>query len=185
LAELNVETEEFLDWERRLLSRASRLYSSAAVSHAPISVLAANANVRAEVVPKKPIKKGTQLPLFKPNEAGYLAPPPEPSRHSWPWLLKRVFAIDITVCPRCASRMRVIEVAKRRQRSSCSFRTRHQGQSSSVEVGRGPIRSSSALVDLRRLSDFSLRAEGFVRLKCRGKGRNAGVHAIDAFFGLR
>jgi hypothetical protein len=75
-------------------------------------VLAANAKVRGEVVPQKAVKAGVQLPLFMPGEEGYLAPPPEPSRHPWPWLLKRVFAIDITVCPRCASRMRIIEVAK-------------------------------------------------------------------------
>jgi hypothetical protein len=75
-------------------------------------VLAANAKARVEVVPKKPIKKGVQLPLFRPDEEGYLAPPPEPSRHPWSWLLKRVFAVDITVCPRCTERMRVIEVAK-------------------------------------------------------------------------
>lgn len=75
-------------------------------------VLAANAKVRAEVVPKKPVRTGVQLPLFMPGEEGYLAPPPEPSRHPWPWLLARVFAVDITACPKCTGRMRVIEVAQ-------------------------------------------------------------------------
>jgi hypothetical protein len=81
-------------------------------------VLAANANVRAEVALKKPIKKSAQLPLFKPNEEGYLAPPPEPSRHPSSWLLKCVFVVDIIVCPRCMSRMRVIEVAKDKDRAA-------------------------------------------------------------------
>ncbi len=75
-------------------------------------VLAANAKARVEVVPQKPINKNVQLPLFMPGDAGYLEPPPEPSRHPWPWLLKRVFALDISVCPKCTGRMRIIEVAK-------------------------------------------------------------------------
>lgn len=33
-------------------------------------VFAANAKVRAEVVPQKPVRTGVQLPLFMPDEAG-------------------------------------------------------------------------------------------------------------------
>ncbi len=35
------------------------------------------------------------------------------SRHPWPWLLKRVFAVDIEACPvpGCGGRMRLVEIA--------------------------------------------------------------------------
>ncbi|HEY6240639.1 MAG TPA: hypothetical protein VIW78_07350, partial [Burkholderiales bacterium] len=29
----------------------------------------------------------------------------------WAWLLKRVLGVDLQVCPRCAGRMRILEVA--------------------------------------------------------------------------
>ena len=38
-------------------------------------------------------------------------PPPSRSRHPWPWLLQRVFAVDILTCPRCQGAMRLVEIA--------------------------------------------------------------------------
>jgi hypothetical protein len=36
---------------------------------------------------------------------------PRPSRHPWPWLLKRVFAADVTTCARCGGKMKVVQIA--------------------------------------------------------------------------
>ena len=75
-------------------------------------VLAAHAAVRAEVVPgREPPKPPPQLPLFEPSDAP-LEPPP-PSRHPWSWLLRRVFAVEVSVCPLegCSGRMRIVEIA--------------------------------------------------------------------------
>ena len=77
-------------------------------------VLAGRASARAEVVPgRAPPPAEAQLPLFTPSDLHPLAPPPPPSRHPWPWLLKRVFAVDIETCPvpGCGGRMRLVEVA--------------------------------------------------------------------------
>jgi hypothetical protein len=73
-------------------------------------VLASNSSARAEVVPEKQEPEG-QLPLFRQGEVGHLEPPPEPSRHPWAWLLRRVFRIDVSVCPSCGGRMRIVEIA--------------------------------------------------------------------------
>ena len=77
-------------------------------------VLAAHSSPRAEVVlgresPSPP----AQLPLFVPADVAPLAPPEPPSRHPWAWLLRRVFAVDVTTCPvdGCAGRMRLVELA--------------------------------------------------------------------------
>ena len=75
-------------------------------------VLAAHAAVRAEVVPgREPQSPPPQLPLFEASDAP-LEPPP-PSRHPWPWLLRRVFAVEVSVCPLegCSGRMRIVEIA--------------------------------------------------------------------------
>lgn len=75
-------------------------------------MLAAHAAVRAEVVPgREPPSPPPQLPLFEPSDAP-LEPPP-PSRHPWSWLLRRVFAVEVSVCPaeRRGGRMRVVEIA--------------------------------------------------------------------------
>jgi hypothetical protein len=39
--------------------------------------------------------------------------PPPPSRHPWDWLLRRVFAVDVSACPvsGCEGRMRIVEIA--------------------------------------------------------------------------
>lgn len=36
---------------------------------------------------------------------------PRASRHSWSWLLARVFAVDVTVCARCGGKMKLVQVA--------------------------------------------------------------------------
>jgi hypothetical protein len=48
-----------------------------------------------------------------PADLAPLAPPEPPSRHPWAWLLRRVFAADVTTCPveGCEGRMRVLEIA--------------------------------------------------------------------------
>jgi len=88
-------------------------------------VLSAHASLRAEVVPKKavvPVAPPAQLPLFdesaQPSAKASAAKSTaektaEPSRHPWPWLLKRVFAVDIMVCSRCGGALRLVKIATR------------------------------------------------------------------------
>jgi hypothetical protein len=84
-------------------------------------VFAPAAKLRAEVVPRRPLDPELtaqeQLSLFTPagNQPAPLAQTesaPQPAgRHNWASLLKRVFAVDVTVCDRCQGRMRIAEVA--------------------------------------------------------------------------
>jgi hypothetical protein len=74
-------------------------------------VLSGNATERAEVVPGRPPRKEEQLPLFREGEPRHLEPPPPPTRHPWAWLLKRVFAAEVSLCPRCPGKMRIVELA--------------------------------------------------------------------------
>ena len=84
-------------------------------------VLAPAASLRPEVVPRTApdpaLDPHPQLSLFDAH-ARRPAPPPDPEppprragRHPWAWLLRRVFAVDISVCPHCSGRMRIIEFA--------------------------------------------------------------------------
>lgn len=76
-------------------------------------VLSSHAKVRAEVVPRVedfPV----QLPLFKQDRGAdrdldVLAP--EPRKKPWAWLLRHVFAIDVTTCPQCGGETRWLEAA--------------------------------------------------------------------------
>jgi hypothetical protein len=77
-------------------------------------VLAAHAQARAEVVPRRGTPNPPeQLALFPSSDALPPEPPP-PSRHPWAGLLKRVFAVDVTVCPRCHATLRIVELATER-----------------------------------------------------------------------
>jgi hypothetical protein len=71
-------------------------------------VFAAHAKDRAHVVPEReaPAEPTAQLPLFPSDE-----PEPAPARKPWAWLLRHVFAVDVTVCPACSGRMRWLAVA--------------------------------------------------------------------------
>jgi hypothetical protein len=72
-------------------------------------VLAAHSSVRSEVVPRRePRPEPEQLLLFAAGEVPALEPAPPPSRHPWDWLLRRVFAVDVSVCE---ARMRIVEIA--------------------------------------------------------------------------
>ena len=78
-------------------------------------VFAAHSSARAEVVLGREPEPPPQLPLFAPADLAPLAPPaPQASRHPWAWLLRRVFAVDVTTCPvpGCGGRMRLVEIAK-------------------------------------------------------------------------
>ncbi len=41
------------------------------------------------------------------------APRPTPGRRAWAELLRRTFAADVTCCPKCSARMRLVEMATR------------------------------------------------------------------------
>jgi hypothetical protein len=82
------------------------------------SALAPHAALRSEVVPETnaPPQTLVQLPLpysaatAEHNQPG--AEPDEvqpPSRHPWAVLLKHVFAVDITVCVKCAGPMLIVD----------------------------------------------------------------------------
>ena len=78
-------------------------------------VFAGGSGDRQRIVPRPggPQGKPRQLPLSET----ILVPPPEPpaapSRHPWAWLLQRVFAADVAVCPLpgCKGEMRLVERA--------------------------------------------------------------------------
>jgi hypothetical protein len=87
-----------------------------------LGVLAGHSSLRAEVVPKKPAAPSElpkQLPLF--DEADELPQSAksrvertaESSRHPWPYLLQRVFAVDVLKCEKCGGRLRLVEIAKK------------------------------------------------------------------------
>ena len=71
-------------------------------------------------MPKKPTKPLAQVPLFdeadEPTKAakGAANKTAEPSRHPWQWLLQRVFAGDILKCEQCGGRLRLVEIATKR-----------------------------------------------------------------------
>ena len=72
-------------------------------------VLAAHAKARAEVVPEPEPVEARQLHLALVPE-----PPAESksSRYPWAYLLRRVFAVDVMVCPRCRGPMKLVKIAK-------------------------------------------------------------------------
>ncbi len=78
-------------------------------------VLAGHSKDRAEVIPQheddEPETTEPQLCLFEPGDAVPLQPPPPPSRHPWAWLLQRVFAIDVEICPQCEGAMRLVRIS--------------------------------------------------------------------------
>jgi hypothetical protein len=86
-------------------------------------VLAPNAKLRNEVVPSArpseadassklsdPAAGAEQLSLFGGVENAAEASPAG-SRKPWAWLLRHVFATDVTVCPRCSGAMRWLAIA--------------------------------------------------------------------------
>lgn len=77
-------------------------------------VLAGHAADRAEVVPVPPEASNDTATAAAPQLALFPAPEEKagaPRRRPWAWLLKHVFAVDVTVCPRCAGPMRWRDVA--------------------------------------------------------------------------
>jgi len=75
-------------------------------------VLAGHAEARSQVVPAPtPLPSPpAQLGLFETDDASRLELPP-PARHPWSWLLRRVFAVEVAVCPRCEGSMQIVEIA--------------------------------------------------------------------------
>ena len=72
-------------------------------------VVSPHSSLCSRVVPEPPRESGVksrevQLSLFDEESA-------EPTRRPWAWLLRHVFAIDITSCPQCNAEMRWVEVA--------------------------------------------------------------------------
>jgi len=66
-------------------------------------VLSSHAKLRSEVVPKVDDEGPKQLALFEQDRT-VLAP--EPRRKPWAWLLRHVFEIDVSSCPRCGGATR-------------------------------------------------------------------------------
>ena len=73
-------------------------------------VVSSHSSLRSRVVPEPPPESGVksrevQLSLSFDEESA------EPTRRPWAWLLRHVFAIDVTSCPQCNAEMRWVEVA--------------------------------------------------------------------------
>jgi hypothetical protein len=72
-------------------------------------VLSSHAKLRSEVVPAPDASTSparvVQLELFGDDADD------EPRRKPWAWLLRHVFEVDVTTCPRCSGPMRWIEAA--------------------------------------------------------------------------
>jgi len=84
-------------------------YHGVLAGHSRLRARVVPAGARAQVAPAaapadSPVP--VQLGLFERDPARV-----RPSRHPWAWLLKRVFAVDVTQCGRCGGRMRVLEIA--------------------------------------------------------------------------
>ncbi len=75
-------------------------------------VLSSHAKLRSEVVPAADASTSparvVQLELFGDDADHDDA---QPRRKPWAWLLRHVFEVDVTTCPRCAGPMRWIEAA--------------------------------------------------------------------------
>lgn len=92
-------------------------------------VLAGHAKLRPEVVAtlppaSDPSPPAVQLPLL-PGEP---LPPAPAGRHPWTWLLERVFCADVSKCPGCGKKMRIIEIAS----------TEHDAARVLFKLGLGP-----------------------------------------------
>jgi hypothetical protein len=84
-------------------------------------VLAPHAKLRAEVVPSvvDVACEPQQLKLFTFDKITNLfdvqpandLPSPKSGRHPWAQLLKRTFAVDVLLCPKCSSNMKLVEIA--------------------------------------------------------------------------
>jgi hypothetical protein len=83
-------------------------------------VLSSASKHRPQVVPTPEpdpeLQTPVQLSLLQPDGTAPAPPPPtdpppRSGRHPWAWLLRRVFKVDVTVCPRCQGHMRIQEVA--------------------------------------------------------------------------
>ena len=76
-------------------------------------VLSSHAKARAEVVPHA-LELPVQLPLFvrdTSTDRDFDVLAPEPRKKPWAWLLRHVFEIDVSTCPRCGSPTRWLEAA--------------------------------------------------------------------------
>jgi SAM-dependent methyltransferase len=81
-------------------------------------LLAPNSSLRSQVVPadvsttaSAEPQRPLQLELWDTNpDRDRPAKRYACGRHPWAWLVRRVFKEDVTVCPRCQGRLRVIEI---------------------------------------------------------------------------
>ena len=95
-------------------------------------VLAPAARVRARVVPEEPGRdasdadphSGCTTKAARPtggaiesDPADAVARHPRPRNYAWAELMRRVFAVDVLECPRCAKRMRI--TTRRGERAGC------------------------------------------------------------------
>ena len=75
--------------------------------------MTSHAKARAEVVPHA-LEQTAQLPLFvqdKSTDRDLDVLAPEPRKKPWAWLLRHVFEIDVSTCPRCGGDTRWLEAA--------------------------------------------------------------------------
>jgi hypothetical protein len=73
-------------------------------------VLGPHHRLRSHVVPQQPEEKSAETP----SEAGEVKKTRDPRRLSWSELLKRVFQIDLTICPDCGGTLKFIATIQER-----------------------------------------------------------------------
>lgn len=112
-------------------------------------VFAANHRMRAKIVPRPPEQLGLFEPKPVPNhgpspdggesQAAISSRPRRPDEYTWAELLKRVFEADVTVCPQCGGRMKLIATITNPK--AVGKILAHVGlptQSPAIELARGP-----------------------------------------------
>lgn len=73
-------------------------------------VLAPNAKLRSEVVPHKECRRLAEQSAAELADAEqtalFVADPPKPKRNPWAWLIKKMFLVDVNVCPDCGGKLK-------------------------------------------------------------------------------
>jgi hypothetical protein len=87
-------------------------------------VLAPNAKLRSEIVPKRAhdevaaegaacvdAKQGELFGVDATGNDEETAQSAHSSRHPWAWILRRLFVVDVRMCVQCAGERRVVQIA--------------------------------------------------------------------------
>lgn len=102
-------------------------------------ILAPNAKLRSQVVPKRPVVPDTEEEISP-------ALPPSSAKRSWAQLLKHVYDIDMKVCPACGGEMKIIAFIT----PPCEVKRYLEGTGESTETPYFATARASPTMDLFR-----------------------------------